>query len=262
MIPDQTTSLTALITGASSGIGRAIARKLAKDGYRLLLLARREEKLSILQTELQNLCEVDILVVDINDHEHLHRELQRHLQQTPIDILINNAGLALGLEPADQTDWQDWRNMIETNCLSLAYITRQILPSMIEHNRGHIINMGSIAGSYAYKGANVYGASKAFVEQFSANLRSDLLGSAIRVTNIEPGLLGDSEFSQVRFKGDRQRAKSVYENLQPLKSEDIAESVAWVLQQPAHVNINRIEIMPVHQALGGPVVTRNGHQQN
>jgi len=144
-----------------------------------------------------------------------------------------------------------------SNCLSLAFLTRQILPGLVKRNYGHIINIGSIAGSYAYKGANVYGATKAFVEQFSSNLRSDLLGTAIRVTNIEPGMLNESEFSLVRFKGNEEKANQVYAGLEPLRSEDVAETIRWVLAQPAHVNINNIELMPVHQALAGPTTIKN-----
>ena len=159
--------------------------------------------------------------------------------------------MALGLEPADQTNWQDWQTMIETNCLSLTFITRQILPGMVKRNIGHIINIGSIAGSYQYKGGNVYGASKAFVEQFSMNLLTDLLGTKVRATVLMPGLLGDTEFSVVRFHGDQEEANNVYDGHQALKPEDIAETIRWVVGQPEHVNINRIEIMPTCQAPAG-----------
>jgi len=247
---------TALITGASSGIGKATAEILAQQGLKLVLLARREERLQQLQAQLEPLTQCHIIACDINDHSKLRQALDDLPQAfRSIDILINNAGLALGLNPAHETDWNDWQTMIETNCLSLAYLSRQLLPEMVSANHGHIINIGSIAGTYHYKGANVYGATKAFVEQFSINLRSDLLGTAVRVTNIEPGLLNESEFSLVRFKGDAERASRVYEGLEPLKSEDVAESVRWVLSQPPHVNINRIELMSVHQAPGGPTTT-------
>jgi NADP-dependent 3-hydroxy acid dehydrogenase YdfG len=246
----------ALITGASSGIGKATATLLAQAGYVLILLARRENLLQALQSELATPCH--IIACDINDHVALKTHLETLPEAfRPIDVLINNAGLALGLNPAHETDWQDWQTMIQTNCLSLAYLTRQILPSMVENNRGHIINIGSIAGTYHYKGANVYGATKAFVEQFSINLRSDLLGTAVRVTNLEPGLLNQSEFSLVRFKGDANRAGQVYEGVNPLKAEDVAEAIRWILEQPAHVNINRLEMMPVQQAPGGPITHRN-----
>ncbi|MDG6777742.1 SDR family NAD(P)-dependent oxidoreductase [Thiomicrorhabdus sp. zzn3] len=250
---------TALITGASSGIGKATAEVLAAEGYKLILLARRQDRLEALKSQLEIDCNTQchLIACDINDHIQLKAELDALPNAfKPVDVLINNAGLALGLNPAHETDWNDWQTMIETNCLSLAFLTRQILPGLVKANHGHIINVGSIAGTYHYKGANVYGATKAFVEQFSVNLRSDLLGTAVRVTNLEPGLLNDSEFSLVRFKGDAQRADKVYEGLQPLKAADVAETVRWILQQPAHVNINRIEIMPVHQAPGGPTVAK------
>ena len=165
-----------------------------------------------------------------------------------MDVLINCAGLALGLETAQKTEWQDWETMLNVNCLALAYITHLLLPGMVERNLGHIINIGSTAGTYPYKGANVYGATKAFVEQFTLNLKADLLGTAVRVTNIEPAMVGDSEFSLVRFKGDKDKANEVYEGLKPLCPADISECVIWVLLQPAHVNINRIEMMPTSQA--------------
>ncbi|BCN93653.1 NAD(P)-dependent oxidoreductase [Thiomicrorhabdus immobilis] len=248
----------ALITGASTGIGKATAQKLALEGVKLILLARREPLLKTLQAELSELTDCHIIACDINDHKTLLTELNQLPENfRNIDILINNAGLALGLNPAHETDWLDWQTMINTNCLSLAFLTRQILPGLVERNHGHIINIGSIAGSYAYKGANVYGATKAFVEQFSSNLRSDLLGTAIRVTNLEPGMLNESEFSLVRFKGDESRADDVYAGLTPLNAEDVAETIRWILTQPAHVNINRIEIMPVHQALAGPTTIKN-----
>ncbi len=249
---------TVLITGASSGIGQATAERLAKAGYQLILLARRQQRLQALQQKLGSMTPCHTIACDINDHAQLDQAVAELPESfKPIDVLINNAGLALGLSPAHEADWLDWQTMINTNCLSLAYLSRKLLPDMVSRNHGHIINIGSIAGSYAYKGANVYGATKAFVEQFSANLRSDLLGTALKVTNVEPGLLSESEFSLVRFKGDEQIAKQVYENLEPLKSEDIAETIHWILSQPAHVNVNSIEIMPVHQALAGPTTIKN-----
>lgn len=247
----------ALITGASSGIGKATAQKLAAEGVKLILLARRAPLLEALQSELAPLTPCHTIACDINDHTKLASLLDmRPAEFEHIDILVNNAGLALGLNPAHETDWLDWQTMINTNCLSLAFLTHHVLPNMVKRNHGHIINIGSIAGTYAYKGGNVYGATKAFVEQFSINLRADLLGTALRVTNVEPGLLNESEFSLVRFKGDSSRAEQVYDNLQPLKSEDIGNTVSWIIQQPEHVNINRIEIMPVHQAPGGPATVK------
>ncbi|MGM0540865.1 MAG: SDR family NAD(P)-dependent oxidoreductase [Pseudomonadota bacterium] len=249
----------ALVTGASSGIGKAIAENLAEQGITLILLARRANRLEALKNELAPLTQCHIIACDINDHATLKNALNSlPTAFQKIDILVNNAGLALGLNPAHEADWMDWQTMINTNCMSLAFLTHQLLPGLVKRNHGHIINIGSIAGTYHYKGANVYGATKAFVEQFSINLRSDLLGSAIRVTNIEPGLLNESEFSLVRFKGNEARADQLYSGLEPLKSSDIANSVDWILNQPPHVNINRVEIMPVQQAPGGPITAKNG----
>lgn len=247
---------TALITGASVGIGKAIAIVLAEQGYQLILLARREDKLKEIYQELKSKTAVHLIACDINQHN----DLQYELEQLPypfneIDILINNAGLALGIEKADQASWQDWQTMIETNCLSLAYLTRQLLPAMRERDYGHVINIGSIAGTYPYPGANVYGATKAFVEQFSINLKTDLLGCQVRVSNIMPGMLGETEFSLVRFHGDQDRADDVYAGAKPLKPEDVAECVQWVLEQPAHVNVNSIELMPTCQAPAGLAVS-------
>ena len=246
----------AFVTGASVGIGRSTAIALANEGYDLILLARRKDKLDKLAAELTR-TNCSIIACDINDHS----ELKDKLADMPdhfnnIDVLVNNAGLALGLETADQTDWNDWQTMIETNCLSLAFLTRQILPSMVKRNSGHIVNIGSTAGTYAYKGGNVYGATKAFVEQFTRNLRTDLFGTQIRVTHIAPALLGETEFSKVRFHGDEKAAEAVYKDLQPLKPEDIAETIRWIVMQPSHVNVNSIEVMPVCQAPAGLAVTR------
>lgn len=243
----------ALITGASVGIGQATAHILAADGYDLILLARREDKLQILSEELT--VASHIIACDINDHAAVKEQLINLPDAFRcIDLLVNNAGLALGLEPSSETDWQDWQTMIETNCLSLAYITRQILPGMVERNRGHIINIGSTAGSYQYRGGNVYGASKAFVDQFSMNLLTDLLGTKVRATLLTPGMLADTEFSLVRFHGDADEARKVYEGHQALQPEDVAESIRWVAAQPEHVNINRMEIMPTCQAPAGLAV--------
>ncbi len=165
-----------------------------------------------------------------------------------VDLLVNNAGLALGLDRADKAELDDWIQMINTNITGLVTVTRLLLPQMVSRNQGHIINLGSIAGTYPYPGGNVYGASKAFIKQFSLNLRADLAGTAIRVTNIEPGLCGGTEFSNVRFKGDDQRAAKLYEDVQFVTPEDIANIVLWANHQPEHVNINRIEVMPTAQS--------------
>lgn len=250
------TSRTAFITGASVGIGRATAKVLAEQGYQLVLLARRAEKLEALAAELST--PAHLIACDINDHAALDEALASipDAFRNP-DVLVNNAGLALGLKSADQTDWLDWQTMIQTNCLSLAYLTRQILPLMVARNQGHIINLGSIAGRYPYQGGNVYGATKAFVEQFSRNLRTDVLGKKIRVTNLSPGIIGNTEFSLVRFHGDESAANAVYDSCEALTPEDIAECIRWVVTLPAHVNINELEVMPTCQAAGGLAIARD-----
>ncbi len=165
-----------------------------------------------------------------------------------IDVLVNNAGLALGLDPAQSARLSDWDTMVATNITGLIHMTRALLPGMVARDRGHVVNLGSVAGYYPYPGGHVYGASKAFVRHFTMNLKADLIGTGVRVTDIEPGLVGGSEFSAVRFGGDAARAAKMYEGVTPLSPEDIAEAVAWVVTQPAHVNINRVEMMPTCQA--------------
>lgn len=236
-----------VITGASSGFGKASAERFAKEGWKVVAAARRVSRLEQLRDDLgESNCLIHRLdVTDSNSIEQFEQYLISLAQ--PIDLLVNNAGLALGLSPAHEASWQDWQTMIETNVLGLAKMTRVILPHMVQNKSGHIINLGSIAGSYAYPGGNVYGATKAFVEQFSLNLRADLAGTGIRVTNIEPGL-AETEFSEVRFAGDKPKAASIYKGLKPLIAKDIAESIYWCASQPEHVNINRLEIMPTCQA--------------
>lgn len=236
-----------VVTGASVGFGREIAKIFARANHKIIAIARREAKLKELQDELgRDNCE--IIVQDICDYEAVKRALERLPDFQKIDILINNAGLALGLSSADKAEIGDWERMIDVNITSLVRLTHLILPQMVKKGSGHIINIGSIAGSYPYPGGNVYGASKAFVKQFSLNLRADLFDKGIRVSNVEPGLCGGSEFSLVRFKGDESKANAVYENTEPLMPKDIAEIVFWIAQQPKHININRIEIMPTIQA--------------
>lgn len=238
---------TILITGASAGFGEACARKYGGPENRLILAARRLEKLEVLQQELPG-TECHLLQLDVRDRNAV-AEMLNGLPTSfrEIDILINNAGLALGLEPAHEADLDKWENMVDTNIKGLIYCTRQILPGMVKRQRGHIVNIGSVAGSTPYPGGNVYGATKAFVKQFSNNLRADLLGTSIRVTNIEPGL-AETEFSIVRFNGDTERAAEVYKGTQPLTAQDIAETIHWVTSLPSHININSMEIMPVCQA--------------
>jgi 3-hydroxy acid dehydrogenase/malonic semialdehyde reductase len=236
-----------LITGASAGFGQAASRLFVANGHRVIGAARRIERLEALRRELG--AAFYPLALDVTDKASVDAGLARLLPElAAIDILVNNAGLALGLEPAFQAEFSDWEIMVQTNILGLLYLTRRILPDMVRRGRGHVVNIGSIAGSYPYPGGNVYGASKAFVKQFSLNLRADLSGTPIRVTNIEPGLCGDTEFSRVRFKGDEARTREVYENTEFLTAEDVARAILWATEQPAHVNINRIELMPVSQS--------------
>jgi 3-hydroxy acid dehydrogenase / malonic semialdehyde reductase len=239
---------TVLITGASSGFGAAAARRFAARGDRIIAAARRTGRLHDLAKELGP----DILfpvTLDVRDRASVERfpaELPPDFAE--IDILVNNAGLALGLEPAQEADLDQWEQMIETNCTGLVYVTRAVLPQMVARGRGHVVNLGSIAGTYPYPGGNVYGATKAFVHQFSLNLRSDLHGTGIRVTSVEPGLSGGTEFSDVRFGGDSERAAAVYAGTQPLTADDIAAAIEWATSQPPHVNVNVIELMPVSQS--------------
>ena len=236
-----------VITGASSGFGKATAILFAKNGWHVIALARRIEKLEALQQEIGK-ADCDIRQFDVCEQKDIDGFVD-YLQsnQIKVDLLVNNAGLALGLDSADKALHADWKTMIDTNINGLVFMTRAILPLMVDAKQGHIINIGSIAGTYAYPGGNAYGATKAFVAQFSLNLRADLAGTGIRVTNIEPGL-AETEFSVVRFHGDQEKADGIYQNLSPLVAQDIAESVYWSASMPAHVNINRIEIMPTCQA--------------
>jgi NADP-dependent 3-hydroxy acid dehydrogenase YdfG len=247
---------TVLITGATSGFGLSLARKLAPT-HKLIITGRRKEKLEEVKAELEKHNPIHSLCFDISNSEALNKNIDSLAPEfSEIDILVNNAGLALGLEPADKADLKQWQQMIATNVSGLVEITHKVLPQMRERNSGHIINIGSIAGSWPYPGGNVYGATKAFVAQFSRNLRADLLGSGIRVCNIEPGL-AETEFSIVRFEGDKDKAKKVYENLVPLYAQDIADAVHYVINCPQHVNINSMEIMPSCQAWGPLAVFRS-----
>ncbi len=235
------------VTGASTGIGAAIARRFVQDGARVVATGRRIDRLESLAAELGGA--LLSLALDVRDRAHVERvvaELPPSFAQ--VDCVVNNAGLALGLEPAWQTDVSAWEQMIATNCTGLVYVTRALLPGMVARGRGHVFNIGSVAGSYPYPGGNVYGATKAFVHQFSLNLRSDLHGTPIRVTCVEPGMCGETEFSQVRFGGDEDKARAVYSGVEPLTPADVAETVAWAASLPPHVNVNTIELMPVAQS--------------
>lgn len=246
----------ALVTGATAGFGHAIALRLVQEGYRVVATGRRLERLEALagQVEPGRILPFRLDMTDLAAISALPQSLPQDWRE--VDVLVNNAGLALGLDKAWQTNPQDWQTMIATNVTGLVEITRALLPGMVERNSGHVVSLGSTAGTYAYPGANVYGATKAFVDQFMRNLRSDLLGRQVRATTIAPGLCGGSEFSQVRL-GDQSKADAVYEGTAPLLPEDIAETVAWVLGLPAHVNINHVEMMPACQASAGLAVDRN-----
>ncbi|MDF7676255.1 SDR family NAD(P)-dependent oxidoreductase [Neisseriaceae bacterium ESL0693] len=244
-----------LITGASAGFGAAMCQILVNAGYDVIGAARRSDKLTRLHETLGE--RFLPLSMDVGQKDSVDKALASlEGKWAEIDLLVNNAGLALGLERAAEANYADWENMIQTNILGLTYVTRQILPDMVARDHGYIINLGSTAGTWPYQGGNVYGATKAFVHQFSLNLRTDLIGTRIRVTNIEPGLCGDTEFSTVRFKGDEARAREVYRQVSYLTPEDIAKTVLWLYQTPEHMNVNYLEIMPVSQAYGGLNVTR------
>jgi len=240
---------TVFITGATSGFGEAAARRFAKDGARLVLCGRRQDRLDALEKELA--APVHAFALDVRDRVAVEKSVAALPRDfAAIDVLVNNAGLALGIEPAQKTDLEDWERMVDTNIKGLMYLTRFVLPGMVARKRGHVINIGSVAANYPYPGGNVYAASKAFVAQFSLGLRADVQGANVRVTDIEPGLC-QTEFSLVRFKGDAARAAKPYENTKYLTAEDIAECIHWVAALPEHVNINRLEVMPVTQAFAG-----------
>lgn len=246
-----------LVTGATSGFGAAIAKRFALAGHRVIAAGRRADRLDRLAGELGPDL-VHPLVLDVRDRA----AVQRAIDGLPssffeVDLLVNNAGLAVGLEPAQAADLDGWDAMVDTNVKGLMYVTRAALPGMVARKRGHIVNLGSTAATYPYPGGNVYGATKAFVRQFSLNLRADLLGTKVRVTDIEPGLVGGTEFSAIRFRGDAERAAKLYEGADALIPEDIAEAVFWAATLPPRVNINTIELMPVTQAFAPLAVARS-----
>jgi 3-hydroxy acid dehydrogenase/malonic semialdehyde reductase len=249
-------SRTAFVTGATAGFGAAIAHRLVRDGWRVVATGRRADRLEALARTLgSQVLPLQLDVTDTRAVDALPTTLPE--QWRDIDALINNAGLALGLGPAHTADIADWDRMVATNVTGLIHSTRALLPGMVERNSGHVINLGSTAASYPYPGGHIYGATKAFVKQFSLNLRADLIGTHVRVTDIEPGLCGGTEFSEIRFGGDLARAKAMYEGTSPLTADDIAESVSWVLHLPPHVNINRLEMMPTCQASGPLAIKRH-----
>jgi 3-hydroxy acid dehydrogenase/malonic semialdehyde reductase len=245
---------TALVTGATSGIGLACAEALVRAGARVVAAGRRADRLEALAARLG--AALHPLPLDVRDKAAVERALATlPAPFASVDLLVNSAGLALGLEPAQRASLDDWERMIDTNCRALVHVTRALLPGMVSRDRGHVVNVGSVAGNWPYPGGNVYGATKAFVRQFSLNLKADLLGTRVRVTNVEPGMV-DTEFSRVRFHGDAARADKVYEGMTPLSAEDIADTVLWCVTRPPHVNVNTIEVMPTQQAFSPFAVSR------
>jgi 3-hydroxy acid dehydrogenase/malonic semialdehyde reductase len=251
---DMLRNKTIFITGATSGFGLACARLFAANGARVVACGRRKERPEELRKELGS--KAHALALDVRDHDSVAKAVASLPKEfAGIDMLINNAGLALGMGQFDKMTVEDIDQMVQTNIQGLTYCTRAILPGMVARDRGHIVNLSSVAGTYPYPGGNIYGATKAFVTQFSLNLRAELLGKNIRVTSIEPGMC-DTEFSVVRFGGDAKKAEAVYAGMTPLSADDIAESILWAITRPAHVNVNRLEIMPVMQAFSPFAVSR------
>lgn len=245
---------TVLITGATSGIGLACARKFAANGDRLILTGRNERRLAEIKRELE--VEVLTLAFDVRDR----KQAQKAIDELPadwqaIDVLVNNAGLALGLEPEYGGDFEDWETMIDTNIKGLLTMTRLIVPGMVERNRGHVINVGSVAGDAAYAGGNVYCATKAAVKTLSDGLRIDVADTTVRVTNLKPGLV-ETNFSNVRFHGDGERAANVYKGIKPLTGDDIADVAVYAANAPEHVQIAEVLILATHQANGSVIVRK------
>lgn len=252
----HTKEMTVFVTGTTAGFGAAVARRFAKDGAKIIGTGRRADRLQELRSELGS--NFLPLAFDVSKRS----EVEKAVAELPevfaaVDVLVNNAGLALGLEPAQEAKLEDWETMVDTNVKGVMYCTRALLPGMVQRNRGHIIMLGSTAAEWPYPGGNVYGATKAFVHQFALNLRADLLGKAVRVTDIQPGMVGGTEFSETRFKGDAKRAQAVYNGTQALTPDDVADAIHWVATRPAHVNINTLQLMPVSQTFGPLAVARN-----
>lgn len=250
--------ISALVTGATSGIGRATAIQLHRLGASLVLVGRRQDRLDALVAELGDgqgaQGRAVALCLDVRDAAAV-AELARHPATRELAVLVNAAGLAIGLDPVQSAQLEHWDTMIDTNCKGLVHTTRALVPGMVQRGRGHVVHIGSVAGTYPYPGGHVYGATKAFVHQFSQAMKSDLSGTGVRVTCIEPGMV-ESEFSLVRFEGDQARAEKVYEGMTPLSPDDIADLVCFAVTRPAHVNVNVIEVMPQAQGFGPFLVKR------
>ncbi len=252
-MPTPLTGRVALVTGATSGFGVAISERLHAEGARVVLAGRRADRLEALARRLGE--RALPVALDVRDRAAVDRAVGGLPGPfAAVDVLVNNAGLALGLEPAPRASLDDWETMIDTNCKGLVTCTRALLPGMVARDRGHVVNIGSVAGTYPYPGGNVYGATKAFVHQFSLNLRADLVGTGVRVTCVEPGM-AHTEFSLVRLK-DEARARAVYEGMSPLTGADVADAIHWAVTRPAHVNVNVVELMPEQQAFSPFTVKR------
>lgn len=247
--------MNVLITGASAGFGKALAERLVAKGHCVIGCARRLDKLNALA---EGLGEAFLpVVMDVSDTASIPKilaDLPDGFKQ--IDVLVNNAGLALGTEPAHNASLDDWMRMTDTNIKGLMALTHAVLPAMVARDSGYIINVGSIAGSWPYFGGNVYGATKAFVKQFSLNLRADLIGTQVRVTNLEPGNVAGTEFSNVRYHGDDDKAAQVYDGFKTMTGEDIGDILLWLIESPAHINVNRLEVMPVAQTYNGLTIAK------
>lgn len=247
--------MNVLITGASAGFGKALAERLVAKGHRVIGCARRIDKLNALAETLgENFLPVVMDVSDTASIPQILADLPDDFK--PIDVLVNNAGLALGTEPAHKASLDDWMRMTDTNVKGLMALTHAVLPAMVDRDSGYIINVGSIAGNWPYFGGNVYGATKAFVKQFSLNLRADLIGTQVRVTNLEPGVVAGTEFSNVRYHGDDDKAAKVYDGFKTMTGEDIGDILLWLIESPAHININRLEVMPVAQTYNGLTIAK------
>ena len=250
ILPHKENAMSRIIcvTGATSGIGKATALRFAKEGWKVIGTGRRADRLQELAAQIG--AAFLPLELDVRDKDAVAKAFASlPAAFTPIDVLVNNAGLALGREAAWQVPLEDWDTMVNTNIKGLYYCTRAVLEDMATRGSGHIINISSIAGNYSYPGGNVYGSSKAFVTHFSSNLRCDLHGTGVRVTNVEPGML-ETEFSLVRFKGDEGKASKIYEGAEPMTADDLADIIYYAANVPAHVDISRIEVMPTCQSTG------------
>lgn len=238
------------VTGASSGIGAATAMEFARHGAKLMLCARRLERLQAMEAELRDAGAADLLLleIDVRDRETVKRVLTELPEAwRSIDVLVNNAGLSRGLTKLYEDDIENWEEMIDTNVKGLLYVTRAIVPGMVERNQGHVINLGSIAGHMAYANGGVYCATKAAERFISDGLRIDVNGTALRVTSIDPGMV-ETDFSKIRFRGNEERAAKTYQNVDPLQAEDIADAIVWAATRPAHVSIQSVVLTPTAQA--------------